>query len=516
MNKNFVSERELTNRAGRVATGTIISKIFGYIRDMLVANLFGVGMFSDIFYTAFRIPNFFRKIFGESSFSIVFIPIFSEYLHKYKKKEIQDFLNSVFSILLLILIIFSIIGILFSSLIVKIVAGGFTLEKLFITIELTKLMFPFIIFMCLSAFLLSILNTLHSFFIPALSPIFVSFTEIFYICIIAQTLIYEYKIKGLAVSIIFGSIICFFVQYIKFKKLGWNLKFKLNFKHYGIKKIFFLMIPSVISISVDQINILVDSRYASLLSEGSISVLYYANRLMQLPLSIFGFAIVSASLPIMSKAFIKHDIITFKNCLNNSIRLSMFTILPAMVGFMSIGLPIIRLLFEHGNFNFFGSTITNNALFYYSIGLPGYALSKIFVNAFYSIQNTKTPFKIAVFTVVLHVILCFFLTNLMDVGGLALATSLSSYFNLFLLVLSLKKYIKFLFFKYIYISFLKSLIASIFTGITAFYICKIFNNLFISVFCAVFFGFIIFIFISNILKSNELTIFFNMLNNKNK
>jgi putative peptidoglycan lipid II flippase len=516
MNKNFIYEKKLTNRAGRVAIGTIISRIFGYVRDMLVANLFGVGMFSDIFYAAFRIPNFFRRIFGESSFSIVFIPIFSEYLHKYKKKEIQDFLNSIFSILLLVLIIFSIIGILFSPLIVKIVAGGFELEKLSITIELTKLMFPFIIFMCLSAFLLSVLNTLHSFFIPALSPAFVSFTEIFYICIIAQTLIYEYKIRGLAISVFFGSIICFFIQYIKFKKLGWNLKFKLNFKHYGIKKIFFLMIPSVISVSVDQVNALVDSRYASLLSEGSISVLYYANRLMQLPLSIFGFAIVSASLPIMSKSFIENDLTMFKDCLNNSIKLSIFTILPAMIGFISIGLPIIRLLFEHGNFNFSGSIITNNTLFYYSIGLPGYALSKIFVNAFYSIQNTKTPFKIAVFTVILHIILCFFLTKLMNVSGLAFATALSSYFNLFLLIISLKKYIKKNFLEDIFISFLKSLIASIFTGITALYICKIFNNLLISVFCAIFFGFIVFIFISSILKSKELTMLFDMLYNKNK
>jgi putative peptidoglycan lipid II flippase len=505
-----MDDEALTKHAGKTAFGTICSRILGYVRDMLVANLFGVGMFADAFYAAFRIPNLFRRMFGEGTFSAAFIPVFSHYLHTKDKNETQKFLNAIFTVLVFILVILSVLGICFSPILTKMVAWGFAdnSEKMQITIELTRLMFPFILFICLAAFLLAILNTLHSFFIPALAPASLSVSEIFYILSIAPLISPESQIKGLALSVILGGALHFFIQYPKLKNLGWYLKFKIDLKHPGIKKVALLMIPSLLGLSVDQINAFVDNICASFLGDGPVSALYYSNRLMQMPLAVFGLAFATVSLPAMSKAYAKKDIITLKNSLNYSIRVTVFALMPATVGLMVIGLPIVKLLFEHGKFNALGSIMTNKALFSYSLGLPAYAISKIFANAFYSFQDTKTPVKTAVFTMIIHVFLCIILMKPMGVSGLALSTAVSSYFNLIVLAGYLRKRIGDIEVKLIIVSTLKSFIASIFTGIVAWHACKVSTSLFLSIPFAILSGGTIFIIVSYILKSRELKSFF--------
>jgi putative peptidoglycan lipid II flippase len=518
--KNIVMENKvLAKHAAKTAFGTIISRILGYIRDMLVANLFGTSVFADAFYAAFRISNFFRRMFGEGAFSAAFIPVLSEHLLTKEKTEVQNFLNAIFTILLLLLIVVSILGIFFSPMLARIIAGGFfnNPEKMDLTIKLTKLMFPFIFFICIAVFLSAILNALYSFFIPAFAPTALSFSEIFYMLIVSHLIIPDNRIKGLAVSVIIGGALHFLIQYPKLKNLGWNLRFRFDFKHPGIRKILCLMIPSIIGLSVDQINALVDSRCASYLGTGQVTALYYSNRLMQMPLAIFGLTIASVSLPAMSKAFAKKDMVALKNFLNYSVRLTIFSLLPAAIGLMVIGLPIVKLLFEHGQFDSLGSVITNKALFYYSLGLPAYSLSKIFANVFYSFQDTKIPVKIAVMSMILHIILCLALMYPMGVGGLAVATATASYFNFILLVIYLKKRIGKLGIKQILFSSLKSLLAAIVAGIAAWNICKISENLFIAVSSAIFSGLITFITVSYILKSEELKTFVHIFSiNKNK
>ena len=510
--------KQLTKNAGKTAFGTTLSRILGYIRDMLVANLFGAGMFADAFYAAFRIPNLFRRLFGEGSFSAAFIPVFSEYLHTKEKSETQKFLNAVFTALVLVLLIVTILGMFFAPVLVKIIAWGFTNdpEKMQLTIELTRMMFPFIFFICLAAFLLAILNTLYSFFLPALAPSALSVSEIFYILAFAPLLSSGNQIKGLALSVIAGGVLHFLIQYPKLKSLGWSLRPDFNFRHPGIKKIAFLMIPSVIGLSVDQINSFVDTICASFLASGSITALYYSNRLMQLPLAIFGLAFASVSLPAMSKAYAQKDMTTLKNSLNYSIRFSVFTLLPAAVGLMIIGLPITKLLFEHGKFDYLASSMTNSALFYYSLGLPAYAMSKIFANAFYAFQDTKTPVKTAVLAMIVHVILCVALMYPMEIRGLALATAVASYFNMFLLIILLRKRIGKLGLKKIIFSGLKSFAAAAATGIAAWYACKISAILFIAVPAAILSGAAAFFITAKILKSEELGVFMHIFNRKNK
>ncbi|MDR2395456.1 MAG: murein biosynthesis integral membrane protein MurJ [Endomicrobium sp.] len=501
-----MENKTLAKHAGKAAFGTICSRILGYIRDMFVANLFGVGMFADAFYAAFRIPNLFRRMFGEGSFSAAFIPVFSHYLHTKDKDETQNFLNAIFTVLLIILIVISALGVVFSPALTKMMVWGFSdnPEKMQITIALTRLMFPFIVFICLAAFLLAILNTLHSFFIPALAPLSLSVSEIFYILAIAPLISPGNQIKGLALSVIFGGTLHFFVQYPKLKNLGWHLKFKINLKHPGVKRVALLMVPSLVGLSVDQINAFVDNICASFLGNGPVSALYYSNRLMQMPLAVFGLAFATASLPAMSKACAEKDIVTLKNSLNYSIRFIIFTLMPAAVGLMTIGLPIVKLLFEHGKFDALGSIMTNKALFFYSFGLPAYAAAKIFANAFYSFQDTKTPVKTAIWTMILHVFLCIVLMRPMGVGGLAFATALSSYFNVIVLAICLKKRIGSLDLKQVTFSSFKSLIASIITAAVALNACKISDNLFICVPVAIFCAILAFIASSYILKSEEL------------
>jgi putative peptidoglycan lipid II flippase len=365
-------------------------------------------------------------------------------------------------------------------------------------------MFPFILFICLAAFLLAILNTLHSFFLPAFAPSMLSCSEIFYMLAVAPALVSGVQIKGLAISVILGGVLHSFVQYPKLKNLGWHLNFKLDLKHPGIKKITLLMIPSLIGLSVDQINAFVDTNCASFLSLGSVTSLYYSNRVMQLPLAIFGLAFASVSLPAMSKAYAQKDITTIKNSLSYSIRFTNFALLPAAAGLMVIGLPIVKILFQHGKFTSADSIMTNSALFYYSLGLPAYATVKIFANAFYSFQETKIPVKTAIWAMILHIFLCVILMRPMGVGGLALATALSSYFNVILLLLYLRKRIGNIGLNQIIFSSCRSLIASIITAIVAWNACKVSDNLFISVPIAIALGLLAFVVSAYIFRSEEL------------
>ncbi|GAB1401544.1 murein biosynthesis integral membrane protein MurJ [Elusimicrobiota bacterium] len=499
-NKNIVKH------ISSVSIGTTISRIFGYVRDMLVAYLFGAGLVADAFYAAFRIPNLIRRMLGEGSFSVAFIPVFSEYLHTKTKDETQKLINVVFTSLLLITTIFTILGMFFAPQLVKLIAWGFTSdpEKLQLTIELTRLMFPFLIFICLASILLALLNTLHSFFIPAIAPAGLSVSEIIYVLAVSPMLAPDNQIKGLAISVIFGAVLHFIYQYPYLKQLGWNLRFNFNFNHPGLKKIVFLMIPSIIGISVDQINTFVDTVCASFLGNGSITALYYSNRLMQLPLAIFGLALATVSLPLMSKSVAQNNIKDMKDTLNISIRFSIVLLTPAMVALVVLGLPIIQVLFQRGRFDSIASLITNEALFYYSLGLPAYAISKILANTFFSFQNTKTPVKIAFIVMLIHVLLCIILMKPLGVGGLALATAICAYINALMLAYKLRIKIGQIGIYKILNSTLKALVASFVMGIVCYLIVQIQISIFISLTLAIIAGLIIFVAVSKLLKSPEI------------
>ncbi|MFC1501500.1 murein biosynthesis integral membrane protein MurJ [Elusimicrobiota bacterium] len=512
-------EKQLTLRASRVATGTVISRILGYVRDMMVANLFGAGFVADAFYAAYRIPNLLRRLLGEGALSASFIPVFSEYLSKKTKKETQEFLNIVFTALTILLSVLTVLGIIFAPQIAKLIAYGFTSnpEKLALTITLTKLMFPFLLFICLAALLMGILNTLHKFFIPAIAPASLSVSEVGYILAIAPMLAQGDQIRGLALSVLVGGMFQFIVQWPQLKKLKWTLKWKFKLNHPGLKKVAFLMVPAIIGLSVDQINAFVNTICGSFLEQGSITALYYSNRVMQMPLAIFGLAFASVSLPAMSKAVSEKNIGSLKDTLNYSIRFIIFILTPAAVGLMVIGLPIIHLLFERGNFDAHASYLTNSALFFYSLGLPAYAITKVLASAFFSQQDTKTPVKIAAIAMVINVVLCIILMRILGVGGLALATATSSIFNAIALAVVLRKRIGALGIEKIIQTTFKTLSASLIMGFAAYWIAfKVLSHMpYFGVFVAIFISAAVYFLLSHVFQIHERKQLFSLFEKEN-
>ncbi|MEI8218388.1 MAG: murein biosynthesis integral membrane protein MurJ, partial [Elusimicrobiota bacterium] len=325
-------------------------------------------------------------------------------------------------------------------------------------------------FICLAALLLGILNTLSAFFIPAVAPASLSIAEIGFIMGIAPALSPDNQIKGLAISVIVGGIGQFLVQWPKICALGWHLRWKLKFSHPGLKQIGTLMIPSMIGLSVDQINAFVDTMAASFLELGSITALYYSNRVMQLPLAIFGLALASVALPAMSRAAAEKNMESLKETLNFSVRFILFILIPSAVGLMVLGMPIIHVLFERGNFSHQAALMTNSALFFYSFGLPAYAIAKVMAIAFYSQKETKIPVQVAAAAMVLNVVLILILMPYLKVGGLALATALASYFNFSVLAWLLRKRIGPLGIRRILQTATKTMIAATVMGLVSYFI----------------------------------------------
>ncbi|MFH0947735.1 MAG: murein biosynthesis integral membrane protein MurJ [Elusimicrobiota bacterium] len=502
-----MKETKIAKYIGYVSAGTMFSRIAGYIRDMLVGWLFGAGLSADAFYAALRIPNLFRRLLGEGSLSASFVPVFSEYLATKEKKETEKLFNAVFTTLTFVLIIVCILGMLFAPQITRIIACGFEKnpEKLSLTITLTRLMFPFLLFICLAAFLLAVLNSLKLFFIPAVAPSFLSLSEIVFIIGIAPLLIKENQIKGLAIAVVIGGLLQFLIQIPAIKRSGFNFKPIINFNHPGVKQIFFLMLPAMWGISIDQVNAFVDTICASFLREGSVTALYYSNRLMQLPLALFGIAVASVSLPFMSASVSKKDNQGMKDMLAFSIKISSLAILPAMAGLMVLGKDMITLLFQHGKFDSAATMMTNSALIFYSIGLPAFSYVKIFAGGFYSMKETRTPVKIATMCMLLNVGLNIILMKPMGVGGLALATAVSSWTNAILLFVMLRKKIGGFGGRKIFSTLAKIILAtSVMTVICYILSAHIFKNLFLNVFGTITIGLILYLFMAKLLKINEM------------
>ena len=442
-----MKETSLAHSASRAGLGTLVSRILGYIRDMLIASYFGAGTSADAFYVAFRIPNLLRNLLGEGALSASFIPVFSEYLIK-KEEDAWEVARLTFSILLVLLSVLTLLGIAIAPFIVRIIAPGFISlpDKFSLTVTLVQIMFPFLLLICLAALATGILNSLRSFFVPAVAPVMLSMGEIFSVVIIVPLM--EGSVKGLAWGVLLGGLGQLLAQVpsvIKFwPRRGTHTKcgsgfFKLLFSHPGVKKIGILMLPATIGLGVYQINAFVDTICASYLIEGSPTALYYANRLMQLPLAIFATSVATVSLPTMSEFIAKEDKDGLLKTLNSSLKMIIFLMVPASIGLIVLGKPIVALLFQRGNFDLFATNLTYLALLFYSMGLISYGGVKVVASAFYSMQDTKTPLQVSIVAMLINVELNFIFMRFMGVGGLALATAISSTVNMGLLLLLLRR-----------------------------------------------------------------------------
>jgi putative peptidoglycan lipid II flippase len=432
----------VTKAAGVVGLATLLSRILGYVRDVVMASFFGAGLFSDAFIAAFRIPNLLRRLFGEGSLTVAFVPVFAECLSRDGRVEAEKLAGSALRLLALVLVAVSVLGLFLAPGIVHLMAYGFTdnPEQYALCVQLTRVMFPYIIFIGLVALCMGILNTLGHFAAPALSPTLLNVGMIGAVLVAAwMSPSKNIQVIGLAVGVLVGGVLQLGLQVPFLIKEGIHFWRSTQLWHPAIKKVLVLMGPAVFGAAVYQINSLVGTLMASLLPMGSVSYLYYADRLAQFPLGIFGIALATAVLPTLSRQAAAGQFDDLRATFAHAIKLIFFITLPCMAGLIVLREPIVALLFQRGHFDAATTQLTASALLYYSLGLWAFAAVRIVLNTFYALQDTRTPVRMAVISIVANVALGAVLMWPMKHNGLALALSLASALNLGMLTVALRK-----------------------------------------------------------------------------
>ncbi len=435
---------KVAKAAGIVGSATLASRVMGYVRDMAMSWAFGTGLAADAFYVAYRIPNLLRELLAEGSMSAAFIPVFTETLTKESKESALHLANAVFARLLVILIVLTGLGIIFAPYVVNVIAYGWVHkaeyhDKYLLGITLTRIMFPYLLFIGLAALAMGMLNSLRYFLTPALSPVMLNIMTISAVALSMRFL--AQPIMGVAVGVVLGGMCQFLIQVPGLRKQGMRMRPEFTPTHPGVKKIGLLALPVFLSSSVNQLNIFMGTIFASFLATGSITYLFYGMRFIHFPLGIFGIAIATAVLPTMSTQAARREMTEFRETLSFGLRLVFFIMFPAMAGLITLRVPIVNLLLQHGHFDRSSTLGVASALLYYAVGLWSFAGVRIVAQAFYSLQDTKTPVKIAIialFTNILCSAALIFWTPLAH-GGLALAASLASMLNISLLTIELRK-----------------------------------------------------------------------------
>ncbi|MCK5877729.1 MAG: murein biosynthesis integral membrane protein MurJ [Candidatus Marithrix sp.] len=419
---------------------TFISRILGFTRDVVIAHVFGASVSTDAFLIAFKIPNFMRRLFAEGAFSQAFTPVLSEYQTKNNKTEIKHLVDHVAGNLGGILFWITVIGVVIAPLLVMIFAPGFIKypEKFDLAVEMLRITFPYLLFIALTAFAGAILNTYGQFAIPAFTPVFLN------LCLISSALwftsYFDQPIIALAYGVLVAGIVQLTFQLPFLYRLRLLPRPRFNRHDKGVKHIHRLMIPALFGVSVSQINLLMDTLMASFLVTGSVSWLYYSDRLMEFPIGVFGLALATVMLPNLSRAIARDDINNYNCTLDWSLRWVFLIATPAMFGLMFLAGPILTTLFYGGEFTERDIIKTSYSLMTYSIGLLGFILIKVLASGFYARQDTRTPVKIAVIAMVTNIVLNLTLVWHLAHAGLALATSVAALLNALLLYISLRKH----------------------------------------------------------------------------
>jgi len=516
-------KKTLSKAAGAVSGMTLLSRMFGFIRDLFIAMAFGSSTAADAFFVAFRIPNMQRRVLGEGAVSSAFIPVFSETLTQKGKEAARQLTANIFNILLILLSTVSFLLFIFSPAVVTIFAPGFLNqpEKFELTVDLTRWMAPYLFFIGLAAFSMGILNSLKSFALPAATPITQNISMIAAILFIVPQM--DQPIIGLAIGVVVGGALQVIIQLPSIFKKGYGWGRHLNFKQPEVIKIARLMGPAILGLAVYELNIMVDTLLASTLEEGSISYLYYGNRLVQLPLGVFAVAMAVVLLPTLSGHAAKGELKELVKTLSFSIRLILFITIPATIGLVILREPIVNTLWERGEFMHASTLGTAVALLYYSIGLCAYSGIKIIAPAFYSLQDTKTPAKIGIYSMVLNIVLNLVLMGPLEHGGLALATSLSALFNVVVLIHYLRKRLGLLGGRKILSSAIKMSVAAGVMGVATFFSKEFwfsFNDpieiRIIILLACISTGMLVYALVSHIFKNEEWLFLLNLKNNKAK
>lgn len=423
-----------------VASMTLISRVMGFVRDVVLASVFGAGPAFDAFAIAFKIPNFMRRLFGEGAFSQAFVPILAEYRTNRSHEEVRQFVNHIAGTLASALLIVVLLAEIIAPIIIMVFAPGFIHDPLRFAYatHMIRITFPYLLLIALTAFCSATLNTFNRFGVPAFTPVLLN------VAMVAVALWFapyaDVPIYVLAWGVLIGGAAQLLMQLPFLKRINIFPIPKLQWKDPGVTRVLKLMVPALFGVSVAQISLLIDNFFASFLPAGSISWLYYSDRLTYLPLGVIGVALATVVLPNLSRFHSTNSKEAYSQTLDWALRLAMLVGIPSAVGLFVLAGPLITTLFHHGEFTMFDVIMTRKALWAFSVGLPGFMLVKILASAFYSRQNIKTPVKIAAVTMVVNLILNLALIKPLAHAGLALATSAASLFNAFLLIFFLLRH----------------------------------------------------------------------------
>lgn len=461
-----MSERlRIARAAGLMSIATFISRVLGYARDMVLAFYMGATGLSDTFFVAFRIPNLLRELFAEGSMTAALIPVLTEYRNGKGPDETKRLVRITFTFALIAVGGITLLGMVFAPAIVSALAPGFKAdpEKFRMTVTLTRVMFPFLLFISLAAVVMGALNARRIFFIPALAPAMLNAVIIASVVILSG--IAGGPVLAVAIGVTLGGFVQFAFQTPVFFREGYSLRPEFSFGHEGLRKIASLVAPATLGMAVSQINIVISSILASYLAGGSITYLFYSMHLIQFPVGIFGVAMGTAVLPSLSEHAMRGDTDKLREDFSFSLRLLFFLTVPAMAGLIALREPIISTLFQRGRFDHIATSGTASALFYYSLGIWSMVGVRVVAAAFYSMQDTKTPVKVAITALSVNAALSLFLMGPMGYRGLALANALASMVNFSLLFYFLRKKLTRVGARDIAKSFLKVTVASAVMGI---------------------------------------------------
>jgi putative peptidoglycan lipid II flippase len=422
-----------------ISSLTLVSRILAFVRDVLIARVFGAGMATDAFFVAFRLPNLLRRLFAEGAFSQAFVPIFGEYRNRRGHEETQLLVDHVTTMLAIILFIVTLVGIIAAPVIVYISAPGFLKDapKFDLTVQLLRITTPYIFFISLVAVAAAILNTYNKFWVPAVAPILLN------VCFISAALwlapYFDPPIFALAWAVFIAGIVQLAFQVPFLKKIGMLPGIRFNWKDPGMRRVIRQMGPAVFGVSIGQISMLINTIFASFLAAGSVSWLYYADRLMEFPSGILGVALGSILLPSLSKCHADNNTAEYSKLLDWGLRLTIMLTLPAALALGMVAVPLLATFFQRGAFAAHDVLMTSHALIGYSIGLIGIILVKILAPGFYAKQDIRTPVKIGIVTLLATQAMNALFIGWIQHAGLALSIGLAACLNSAILFHFLRK-----------------------------------------------------------------------------
>jgi putative peptidoglycan lipid II flippase len=422
-----------------VSSMTLLSRILGYVRDFFIARVFGAGLATDAFFVALRIPNLMRRLFAEGAFSQAFVPILAEVRNRESPEDTRKLVDCVSTALFLALVAATAIGIALAPLVVYVSAPGFAAEpgKFELTVAMLRITFPYILFISLVAMAAGVLNTWSRFAVPAFTPVMLNVSFIVGAAFFADR--FDPPVLVLAWAVFIGGLLQLALQVPFLWKIGMLPRWRFDLRHPGVAHVLKLMAPAVFGVSVSQISLLINTIFASFLVTGSVSWLYYADRLMEFPAGVLGAALGTILLPSLSKHHAGGATAEYSRLLDWGLRVTLLLALPAAAALAVLAMPLIATLFHYGRFSATDAWMTREALVAYSLGLVGMILVKILAPGFYARQNVVTPVKIGLVTLAATQLMNFAFIGPLKHAGLALALGLGACLNALLLYLYLRK-----------------------------------------------------------------------------